>query len=188
MTNDATTPQGPLARGARALLSILVWVNTWLERLFMTVATLLFAVFICSIIYQVFARSILAWSVRWTDEVAVMCFIWSIFLGAAVALRRGMHYVIDVVSPNWVNTTNALRLFGSLACIPLIYVLVIHGQTFANLGWRQTSIALEMPLFYIRVAMPIAGAAMVLFLVEVLVEDVQRLISGRPAPVQLEDL
>lgn len=188
MTSDKSASHGPVARAFRGLHALLVWVNTWIERVFLFIATFLFAVFICAIIYQVFARSMLAWSVRWTDEVSLMCFVWSIFLGAAVALRRGMHYVIDILPSTMVNASNGLRLFGTLACIPLIYVLVVYGQIFADLGWRQSSIALEMSLFYIRVSMPIAGAAMALFLVEVIVQDVQRLLSGRPAPVQIEDI
>lgn len=188
MSTERSGPAGPVARLARGLHTVLVFVNSWVERVFLTIATLLFAIFIFSIIYQVFARSIMSWSVRWTDEIALMCFIWSIFLGAAVALRRGMHYVIDVLPAGMVTPTNVLRLFGTLACIPLIYVMIYYGQIFADLGWRQRSVAMQWPLFYIRVSMPIAGAAMALFLIEVIIEDVHRLLTGRPAPVQMEDL
>lgn len=188
MTFDKSLSDGPLGRLAHGAHGVLVFLNTWVERVFLTIATLLFATFICAIIYQVFARSILAWSVRWTDEVALMCFVWSIFMGAAVALRRGMHYVIDILPPVFVTSTNLLRLFGSLACLPLIYVLCTHGLTFANMGWRRDSIALELPLFYTFIAIPIAGSAMVLFALEVIIDDTRRLLRRGAAPQRLEDI
>jgi hypothetical protein len=39
----------------------------------------------------VFSRYILQATFQWYDEVARLCFIWIVFLGAAVAVKRGMH-------------------------------------------------------------------------------------------------
>ena len=155
-------------------------INDIIEWVFISVATLLFAVFIVSIVWQVTARSLLSWSVRWTDEVAMMCFIWSVFLGSAVALRRGVHYVVDLVGPERVLISNLLRLFGSLAALPVIWVLIVYGQIYADMGWRRGSMALEIPMFYVFVAIPISGAAMALFSVEVIIEDVRRLLANKP--------
>lgn len=156
--------------------------NTLIERVFMLVASTLFAVFIASIFFQVLARSVLAMSVSWTDEVALMCFVWAVFLGAAVALRRGAHYVVDILPERYVTASNVLRLFGSIACLPVIYVLVVHGQIYADMGWRRSSIALDVPLFYIFIAIPISGVAMLLFSLEVILDDIRRLRSGAGAP------
>ena len=162
-------------------------INDLIEGLYIGVATLLFAVFIGAIIWQVTARSLMQWSVRWTDEVALMCFVWAVFLGAAVALRRGVHYVVEIVPPERILACNLLRLFGSLACLPVIYVMIVHGQIYADMGWRRSSIALEIPLFYIFAAIPASGIAMAFFSVEVIVEDLRRLITGTPAPIQIDE-
>jgi TRAP-type C4-dicarboxylate transport system permease small subunit len=162
-------------------------VNTLIERVFITAASALFAVFIAVIFYQVLARNWLMISVGWTDEVALMCFVWSVFLGAAVALRRRAHYVIDILPASWINTTNALRLFGALACLPVIYVLLVHGYVFSGMGWRRASVSLQLPLAYIFAAIPISAAAMLLFSIEVILDDVRQLRSGEPAPRPLED-
>lgn len=154
--------------------------NDLIETLFLLVSGTLFAVFITTILYQVLARSYLKISVAWSDEVAMACFIWSVFLGAAVALRRRSHYVIEMLPPRFAITNRALRLFGSLACLPLIYVLVVHGQILTDMGWGRRSVSLGTPMAYVFMAMPIAGVAMALFSLEVLYEDVRALI-GRPA-------
>ncbi len=163
-------------------------INDLIEWVFINTAALLFAVFIGSIIWQVAARSIFSWSVRWTDEVALMCFVWSVFLGAAVALRRGAHYVVDILSPERVLASNLLKLFGSLACLPIIWILITHGQIYADMGWRRASLALEMPLFWIFLAIPVSGVAMAIFSVEVIWDDIRRLISGTPPPKHQDDI
>ena len=157
-------------------------VNGVIEGVLISAAALLFAVFIGAIIWQVAARSLLSWSVRWTDEVALMCFVWSVFLGAAVAFRRGVHYVVDIVSAERVLASNLLRLFGTLACLPIIWIMITHGQIYADMGWRRSSMALEVPMFWIFVAIPVSGVAMAIFAVEVLWEDLRRLVTGTPPP------
>ncbi|MCC5979982.1 MAG: TRAP transporter small permease [Salinarimonas sp.] len=163
-------------------------INDLIEWMFINTAALLFAVFIGAILWQVAARSLLSWSVRWTDEVALMCFVWSVFLGAAVALRRGAHYVVDILSPERVLGSNLLRLFGSLACLPIIWLLITHGQIYADMGWRRASMALEVPLFWIFVAIPVSGVAMAIFSIEVIWDDIRRLITGTPPPVSQDEI
>lgn len=164
----------------RALNSVIEWV-------LLLVAGSLFAMFIGTIFYQVIARNWLSVSAGWTDEVALMCFVWSVFLGAAVALRRRVHYVVDILPDNWVNSTNALRLFGALACLPVVYVLIVNGLTFTDMGWRRASVSLQLPLAWVFMAIPVAGVAMALFSLEVIIDDIRRLRAGEPADRPLED-
>jgi len=161
--------------------------NTLLERVMIFVANCLFAIFISAILYQVVARNYLMISVNWTDEVALFCFVWSVFFGAAVAFRRGVHYVVEILPHRFITLNNILRLFGSLACLPVIYVLVVHGQIFAEMGWRRSSVALQMPMVYAFAAIPISGVAMALFAIEVIRDDFRRLRTRTPVGRQPED-
>ncbi|WP_249977959.1 TRAP transporter small permease [Vreelandella olivaria] len=154
-------------------------INDVLEWLLTFVAGLLFAAFILTVLYQVVARNYLKISVSWTDEVAMACFIWSVFIGAAVALRRRKHYVVDAFPSNFVMTQRVLRLFGSLACLPVIYVLIVHGNVLVDMGWNRRSVALGTPMAYVFAAIPVAGIAMLLFSIETIREDIARLRSGR---------
>ena len=45
----------------------------------------------------VFSRYVLHATFRWYDEVARLCFVWIIFLGAAVAVRRRLHFRMHLV-------------------------------------------------------------------------------------------
>ena len=168
-------------------MKLLRLLNTAVERVFMLVASSLFALFIVTIFYQVVARNLLTVSAGWTDEVALMCFVWSVFLGAAVAVRRRVHYVVDIFPETWITTTNALRLFGALACVPVIYVLVVHGHIFTGMGWRRASTALQVPLAWVFMAIPISGVAMALFSLEVILDDIRHLRAGTSPARLYED-
>lgn len=163
-------------------------INSLIERVFLAVAALLFAAFIATIFFQVLARNYIRISVTWTDEVALMCFVWSVFLGAAVAVRRRVHYVVDILPPSFVTPTNLLRLFGAVMCLPVVYVLVVHGFTYTNMGWRRSFVSLDMPLAYIFSAIPVSGVAMVLFSVEVILDDWRNLREGVPPEPPAEPL
>ncbi|MCS2610707.1 TRAP transporter small permease [Halomonas dongshanensis] len=153
--------------------------NDVLERLLTIIAGSLFAVFILTVLYQVVARSFLKISVSWTDEIAMACFIWAVFLGAAVAVRRRRHYVVDVFPSRFAVTQRALRLFGGIACLPVIYVLIVHGNVLVDMGWHRRSVALGTPMAYVFAAMPVAGVAMLLFSIEVIRDDIKSLLRGQ---------
>jgi TRAP-type C4-dicarboxylate transport system permease small subunit len=154
-------------------------INNVLEKVLAFIAGSLFAVFILTVLYQVVARNYLKISVSWTDEVAMACFIWSVFIGAAVALRKRKHYVVDAFPPRFVMIQRILRLFGSLACLPVIYVLVVHGNVLVDMGWNRRSVALGTPMAYIFAAMPVAGIAMLLFSIETIRDDIMMLRAGK---------
>ena len=153
-------------------------INDVIEKILMVLAGSLFAAFILTVLYQVVARNYLKISVSWTDEVAMACFIWAVFIGAAVALRKRKHYVIDIFPPQFVVTQRILRLFGSVACLPLIYVLVVHGNVLVDMGWNRRSVALGTPMAYVFAALPVAGVAMVLFSIETILDDIAVLCKG----------
>ncbi|OLC39418.1 MAG: hypothetical protein AUH81_01705 [Candidatus Rokubacteria bacterium 13_1_40CM_4_69_5] len=50
----------------------------------------------------VFSRYVLVRTFTWYDEIARGCFVWVVFLGAAVGVRRGAHASRRVCSgPSW---------------------------------------------------------------------------------------
>ncbi|TVQ38811.1 MAG: TRAP transporter small permease [Geminicoccaceae bacterium] len=168
-------------------MALLRRLNDLLERLLLIVAASLFAVFIGVIFYQVLARNYLRVSAVWTDEVALICFVWSVFLGAAVALRRRVHYEVQLFPPHYVVVNGLLRLGASLAALLFIYVMIRYGWTFTNMGMRRTSTATGLPLAYVFAALPTSGVAMAIFSLETIRDDVLALLERR-ATAEAQDL
>jgi len=112
----------------------------------------------------VFSRYVLQATFGWYDEVARLCFIWIVFLGAAVAVRRGMHFrmrlFVDRLGPRaaplaeYVSTATVV-LFGG--------ILLAGGYAILPLARRQVTDALEISMLWFYAALPVGGALMILF-------------------------
>ncbi|MHC5654238.1 TRAP transporter small permease [Stappia sp.] len=153
-------------------------VNSTIEKILTTVGGLLFATFIVVILFQVFARNFIAMSFVWTDELAMFCFIWTVFLGAAVGYRRGLHYVVEIFPEHFVRTNGVLKLLALVLGFPLIWVLATSGWDYAQLGWRRYSFSIGYPLFYQNICVALSGAVMILFTVEIAIRDLKALRAG----------
>lgn len=155
--------------------------NDLIERLFLFVGGWLFAIFVAVIFFQVMARNYLKISVVWTDEVALICFVWSVFLGAAVALRRRAHYVVEVLPSHFLRANQALKLFADVAVLAVIYVLIVAGSTYVGMGMRRFSVSTGLPLAYVFTAIPVSGVAMLCFTLELLLQDLKDWRRAPPA-------
>ncbi len=162
-------------------------INDVIEMVLLNVAALLFATFVAVVFLQVVARNYLEISLLWTDEIALLCFVWTVLFGSAVAVRRRLHYVVEVLPARFSRTNLVLQLLAGILCLGLIYVMIVPGYTFADMGWRRASIALRMPLFYLFISFPIAGIAMAIFSLEVLLEDARTLRRGGAPVVRYDE-
>jgi len=162
-------------------------INNAIEMVLLNAAAVLFALFIALVFLQVIARNYLKLSLLWIDEVALLCFVWSVLFGAAVAVRRRLHYVVEVLPPSFVRINLILQLVAAILCLGLIYVMIVPGYTFADMGWRRASIALRMPLFYLFISFPIAGIAMAVFSLEVILDDMRTLRRGEAPVVKYDE-
>jgi TRAP-type C4-dicarboxylate transport system permease small subunit len=125
---------------------------------------LLMLVLVGDIFLGVFSRYVLQATFRWYDEVARLCFVWIIFLGAAVAVRRGTHFrvhlLVDRLGPRARRITDTLV---TLIVIAFGLVLVAGGVRMAPIAHRQLTDALELSMLWFYAALPVGGALMILF-------------------------
>ena len=112
----------------------------------------------------VFSRYVLHATFQWYDEVARLCFVWMVFLGAAVAVRRGAHFrlhlLIDRFGPRLRRATDVavvllVLLFGA--------VLVAGGIAMYPVARRQVTDSLELSMLWFHGALPVGGALMIVF-------------------------
>ncbi len=144
---------------------MLVRLNSVLERLFGTVLAGLFAGLILVVFIQVVARNILQVPMIWTLDLAQLLFSWCIFVGAALAFRKGQHYVVDIWPQS--GPFNFLPVIVPiLASAIVIYVLVRNGALMTEIGLNRTSPSLGISEFWFFLPIPLGGACMALFLLE----------------------
>lgn len=156
--------------------------NRLLEHALLGVLAAAFAALIAVVFAQVFARNVLAMPLIWTLDIAQLLFAWCIFLGAAVALRWNAHYSLELIPARWARTNSAMVLFAHVGSAVVVAVLITSGWAFAQIGLNRVSLALGISEFWFFLPIPLGGAAMALFLAELIPADVRQAAAAWQSP------
>ena len=131
------------------------------------VCSILLTVMVTTIFVQVLARYVFLASTPWSEEIAVYCFIWVVLLGTSLGVRSHGHLVADVLPDDLPAPVEKALVALSLALVTVVALVFLwYGADYARLGITRLSFSMGFPMVWIYVGMPIAGAAMLLFLVE----------------------
>jgi TRAP-type transport system small permease protein len=155
-TAEAKPWGGNLVRG---LVRIVDWFNAAL----LFILSLGLGVLACLGLAQVVSRYVLGEPLIWSEEVIRYALIWTVFLGAGVAIKKGMLAAVEVVSQ---LAPAALRKvlvgFSIVICCAFWAVLLVYGIFILDAVQGMSSGALEMPMPLVYLAIPVgAGIALV---------------------------
>ena len=126
---------------------------------------------------QVVARYAFSNSLSWSEEAGRYIFVWMTFLGAAMAVRDRQHVSLDLVLKSLPDSLQKLLLMISyLSMLVFTAVLIYGGIKFVARGSNQISSALEIPMHYVYIVLPLGGILIFDYLLKNLYEDV---LAGR---------
>ncbi|QIE55247.1 TRAP transporter large permease subunit [Pikeienuella piscinae] len=115
-------------------------------------------------ILQVFCRYVLNASLPWPEELAQWFFGWAVFLGMALLTGRNSHIAIGFLGPRLPPAARAAQRFLIRAVVTAASLaLILHGIDFMGRA-MQVSPALEWPISYLVLAVPVGAALNILFL------------------------
>src|SRR5690625_913073 len=129
-----------------------------LTKLIETLTALGGIIFVCSLVLGVFYRYVLHNALTWSDEVAMLCFTWVVFLGAALLIREKGHVRIELIesvlpdSLNWV-----LHLLIQLLIFIVGFCMVWFGWDYTQLTVGQTAPATRYPIWVRSLSVPVSG-------------------------------
>ncbi|WP_163272166.1 TRAP transporter small permease [Chelativorans alearense] len=125
-----------------------------------------FLVLVVTVGLQVGVRNIFKLPLIWTLDLAQLLFSWLIFIGAAVAFRRGAHYMVDIWPEDWARFRAVLDIIAIAAAAVVIYVLIVHGWTLVDIRRTSTVASLGISHSWMFLPMPLSGGLMLIFLAE----------------------
>ena len=129
----------------------------------------LMAVLACDLMLGVFSRYVLLRTFTWYDEIARACFVWVVFLGAAVGVKRGAHFGLHMLVDMLPKPARRLAGFVTPAVIIAFSgVLVVQGLAFMEFGRFQQLPVMGISKVWIYAAMPVGGALMILYSLQAL--------------------
>lgn len=139
------------------------------------VASFLCAVLTIIVFLQVLFRYGLRFPLDWAEEFAMVVFQWVSFIGAGIAVRRGFHFHVDLVTkrlPNrWQTVTG---LLSSAAILTVGYIMVHVGIKMMDMARYITLPVLYFSKAYVFLAIPIGGALMIIYQIPIAWDQVRK--------------
>jgi TRAP-type C4-dicarboxylate transport system permease small subunit len=131
------------------------------------ILVLLMFLMVVSVLWQVFSRYLLNSASSFTEELSRFLFIWIGILGAAYAAGQQTHLAIDILPPK-LNPVNRVRLRIGINVLIILFsltVLVIGGGNlvYVNYLLGQYSAALNLPLSFVYLVVPISGILVIYY-------------------------
>jgi len=133
-------------------------INTILNGMIVT-----FFVSLVGIVFvQVICRYVLGNSLSWAEEFAQMVFVWLIYLGGIIAVRKGINISFDVFLEMlpykfWVPVFAA----GNLVSLGFLMVALFFGYEIASMNMTQSSAIMRIPMGLAYLAVPAGALGMV---------------------------
>ena len=115
----------------------------------------------------------------WSEEVVLTCMSYMAVLSAALAIRRGAHIrmtAFDRYLP--AKVVKSLDIIADLAVLALAVIMITVGWKYATgIGSKGTYVSMpKVSRFWMYFPVPLAGVAMLVFVVEALYNHVKSFI------------
>ncbi len=139
--------------------------------------TILMAIMVLDVTWQVLTRFILKNPSSFTEELAGFLLIWIGLLGASYAYYTKAHLGIDVLTYKLTGTKKQVIeiLINVIVLAFAFFVMVVGGLRLVNLTFTlsQISPALGIEMGYIYLVIPISGIFVIYFAIFFIVEAIQ---------------
>lgn len=137
------------------------------NRILEIVLIFLTSILVLDVLWQVFSRYVLSSPSSFTDELAGYLLIWVSLLGAAYVAGRREHLAIDIMlQRSGPVRQRILRIIIQSVILGFSFtVLVIGGSwlVYTRFYLGVTSAALQIPLGYVYIVLPVSGLLIVFY-------------------------
>ena len=154
-------------------------INLVIARMGRSIAWILVAAMVLTILLQVFCRYVLNSALPWPEEVARAFMIWMMALVSAEAYRQGSFVAIDLLQesiPKRLSTILKLSLL--LIASLVLYQLFTLGLEFFQRGFRTRAASFHLSRAWIYLAMPVCFGTMLLVNIELVLSEFRLIIVG----------
>lgn len=137
-----------------------------LELLQSIFGVVLFVALIVIVFLQVVSRYIFHNPLIWSEETARFLLFWVALMGASLSVKNQRHFTIDFFTPDRIQNQTIKRIFQiipNLCIILFSLVMIIVGYQYCQMGRFRVGPSSNINMRYIYMAIPIAGATMLIY-------------------------
>lgn len=114
---------------------------------------------------QVFFRFVIVHSLPWSEEFSRYALVWASFLGASVALKRGLHIGVEAfVGKLTAKRRRPIYQLSLVLMMTFLLFVIVKGFQMASFNMRQSSPAMRIPMGLPYLAIPVGSILMFLHL------------------------
>lgn len=127
------------------------------------IAGALVFVIVGSISLQVFCRYLLNSPLSWPEEVAKLAFVWAIFLGATLGVKRRAHISVDALVDLFpIRVRLATRVLVYAMVIGILVILAAKGIDMVRMASTSVLPAINIRVSYLYLPVPVCSVLMIL--------------------------
>jgi TRAP-type C4-dicarboxylate transport system permease small subunit len=155
-------------------------ISAYLERGLSVAVVLLAVVFGALVLFQVMARYAFGISIFAASAISNYVFIWFAMLGAALAMKEGLHVAVDVV--HWLfpkSLQPAAKALAHVLSLAFACVLVYASISALPAALRNVNPALGISVAWGIAAIPAGAALVAFFTVDALWNGIRGVHGGR---------
>jgi len=120
------------------------------------VATICVVSMVVVLFLQVFTRYVLRAPLYWSEELARIILIWSVFLGADLSFRSGTHMRINILSKKLPKPLRMVsNIIAKITVTAFSAVLIFHGLSLSTRMMRIIAPATGIPIGLVDLIIPI---------------------------------
>ena len=122
------------------------------------------SILVICVLIQVVNRNTIKISLVWTEEIAILSFVWLAFLGASLALRNESHFSVQIFSDYlFSNKKKLLKVFVDLCIFFCISIIFVQGIKFALMGLERTTFSGMIKIFWLYLSIPVSSFFMLIY-------------------------
>jgi len=146
-----------------------------IDRLLERTLVIIMAVMVINVLWQVASRYIMNSPSGFTDELAGFLLIWVGLLGSGYATGQGLHMAIDLLPASLEGEKKkwVLSLIQICTFLFAVSVMIVGGGqlVFLTFQLKQLSSALQVPMGYVYLVVPISGILMAYYSIYFLIQN-----------------
>lgn len=147
-----------------------------IDRLEYVVSFVCFTSMLGAVLVQVFFRYVLGNPLVWPYELSVYCYIYMVYFGAVMAVRRGSHIsfnmLYDILPERF---QHAVRIATDLFVIMLFVIIIPSSMDFIELFGSVKSSSLGIPSYMVLIVFPVSIILIVVQVAIRMAENIQAL-------------
>lgn len=112
---------------------------------------------------QIIARAVFNTSFSWAEESVRYAIIWMVFMASSIAFRNNAHISIDVIKQVLPKALQKpFQIVICVICLITTFLLAWFGWQLASrmMMFGQLSSAMELPMYWFYLAIPVSSACM----------------------------